>query len=100
MRLHADMPVVACLRLVHFRISFLVAVLGRGRRGDQRRVHNSAFAHRQAFVGEVAVDFIEDPARQLVLFQQAAELEQCCRASGADPCVRLTPTKLRTDWML
>ena len=31
----------------------------------------------QAFAGQVPVDVIEDPARQVVLFEHTTELEQC-----------------------
>ena len=74
--LHAKVPVVAFLRLMHLRIAFLVAVLGRRWRCDQGGVHDGPFTHRQALAGKVAFDFIEDAARQRILFQQTAELEQ------------------------
>ena len=76
MGLHAEEPVLALLRLVHLRIALLVPVLGRRRRRDQGRVDNGPFAHHQAFAGQVPVDLIEDPACQIVLLEQAAELEQ------------------------
>ena len=61
--LHTEELVVAFLRLAHFRIALLVAVLGRWRRRDQGRVDDSPLAHHQAFAGQVPVDFVEDPAR-------------------------------------
>jgi hypothetical protein len=77
MGLHAEEPVLALFRLMHFRIAFFVAVFGRGRRCNQSRVDDSPLAHHQATAGQVPVDFIEDPRRQVVLLEQTAELEQC-----------------------
>lgn len=74
--LHAEEPVITLRRLMHFRIALFAAVLGRGRRCDQGCVHDGLFAHHQAFAGQVHIDFIEDPARQVVLFEQPTELEQ------------------------
>lgn len=39
--------------------------------------------HRQAFAGQVRVDFVEDALGQLVLFEQTAKFQKCV-ASGAD----------------
>ena len=74
--LHAKVPVVAFLRLVHFRITLAILVLGRRWRGDQRGVDDGAFAHHQAFLGQVPVDRVEDLARQPVGLKQVAELRQ------------------------
>jgi hypothetical protein len=41
-RLHAEVPLVALLGLVHLRIALAVAVLGRARRADDRRIHDRA----------------------------------------------------------
>ena len=59
---------------MHFRIA--LAVLGRRWRGDQRSVDDSAFAHHQAFLGQVPVNRVEDLARQPLGFKQVAELQQ------------------------
>lgn len=75
-RLHAEVPVVAFLRLMHVRIAFLVAVLCRRRCRNQGGVHDRPLAHDQTFAGQVHVDFIEDPTRQIVLLQQPTELQQ------------------------
>ena len=42
MTLHARMALVALLGLVHFRIAFLLLVLGRGWGSDDGRVNNGA----------------------------------------------------------
>jgi hypothetical protein len=75
-RFHAEMPIIAFLRLVHLGITFLVAVLGRWRRRDQRGVNDRPLAHHQTFAGQVAVDLVEDPARQVVRLEPPTELEQ------------------------
>src|SRR5208282_1052718 len=41
-RLHPEIPLLALLRLVHLRITLLLAVLGRGGRMDNGRVHDRA----------------------------------------------------------
>jgi len=61
---------------VHFRIALAILVLGRRWRGDQRSIHDGAFTHHQAFLGQMSVDRIEDLPRQRVCFQQVAELQQ------------------------
>ena len=40
-QLHADVPLVALLGLVHLRVAALLLVLGRGRRGNQGGIDNS-----------------------------------------------------------
>lgn len=74
-RLHTEVPVVASLRLVHFRTTLTVFVHRRRRRRNQRGIDNGSPAHQQAFAGKVPVDFIEDPARQLVVLKEARELQ-------------------------
>lgn len=59
-----------------FRIAFAIAVLGRWRRGDQGGVNDGALAHRQAFAGQMAVDFAEDALGQFMLLKQPPELQQ------------------------
>ena len=74
--LHAKVPVIAFLRLVHLGIALAVLVLRRRRRGDQRGVDDGAFAHHQALLGEVSVDRVENLARESFGFKQVAELQQ------------------------
>ena len=76
MTLHPEMPIVTLLRLVHFRVTRAVLVLGRRWCRDQRGVNDGALAHGQAFAGKVRFDLIEHAAGQVVLFEQAAKLEQ------------------------
>ncbi len=75
-RLHAEVPLVAFLGLMHVRIARPVAVLGRRRGGDQRRVHERALAQQQALARQVIADGLEDHPAQTLRLEQAAELQQ------------------------
>src|ERR1041385_1080728 len=48
--LHAEMPGVAFLRLLHLRIATLRSVLRRTRGSDDRRVHDRSGLHQQPFL--------------------------------------------------
>ena len=60
MRLHAEVPLIALLALVHFRITLAGFVLGRGRGCNQCRIDNLPFPQKQAFLGQMAIDGVED----------------------------------------
>ena len=75
-RFHAEVPLVAFPDLMHLRIALLVTVLRRGRRRNDRCIHDRAFSHQQALGGQVPVDRFEYPAGQVVLLQQAPELQE------------------------
>lgn len=75
MDLHAEIPLVAFLRLMHFRIALLRFVLGRGGSMNDRGVHHGATLEQQALLFQGVVDRIHDRRGQLVLLQQAAELQ-------------------------
>ena len=47
-RFHSEIPLVAFAGLVHLRVALLCLVLGGGRCGDQRGVHQRPFAQQQA----------------------------------------------------
>lgn len=74
-RLHAEVPLIAFLGLVHFRVALAVLVLGRTRRVDQRGIDDGALTQRQATIPQVAVDHRQNPCRQLVQLQQTTEVE-------------------------
>lgn len=76
MRLHAKMPFVALLRLMHLGIAAVPGVPGRRRRLDNRRIDQRAFLHQQAAFAQRNADLVEQLARQVMLDQQAAELLQ------------------------
>ena len=67
------MPVVALLRLVHFRVALLVLVLRRWGGSDQRCVDDGAFAHHQTLLGQMPVDGLENLAREAIRLQQMAK---------------------------
>ena len=74
-RLHAEMPDVALLRLRHFRIALAVAVLGRARRGNQGRIDQRALAKQQALFAEQGIDLSKDCFGQPLGFEQMAKVE-------------------------
>ena len=75
-RLHAELPLVALLRLVHLRIALSRRVLRRRRRSDDRRIHHRPAPQEQTLGRQMRVDRREDRVRQLLVFQQAPELQQ------------------------
>jgi hypothetical protein len=60
---------------MHFRVALAVLVLGRTRRMNDRRTDHRALAQHQATVTQIAVDDLQDPARQLMFLQLAPEVE-------------------------
>ncbi len=74
-RLHPEMPLVALLGLVHFRITLAFGVLGRTGRGDDRGVHDAALLEQQSFAREVLVDGGQDVFGQVALFEQMAKIQ-------------------------
>ena len=75
-RLHPEVPLVPLLRLMHLGVARLVLVLRRGRRLDDRRIHHRTLAQQQSALGQMPVDLLEDRLGQLVLLEQATELQQ------------------------
>ena len=73
---HAEIPLIAFLRLVHFRVSGLFPVFGRGRGGEDRGVGNRAFFQEQALRCQLAVDSGKRLFRQAVCFQQVFFFKQ------------------------
>ena len=74
-RFHTKKVLIPFLGLVHFGITFTVLVLGRTRRVNDRRINHRAVTQQQATVAQIAIDDLQDPACQLMFFQQAAEVE-------------------------
>ena len=68
MRLHAELPLIALLRLMHLGITGLVGNLGRERRGDDRRIDNCAGGHLQSLRRQVPLDLVEQPLAQIVRY--------------------------------
>ncbi len=73
MGLHAEVPLIALLGLVHVGIARLVGVLGRGRRVDDRRIDDGALGNLDPARLEMAVNLLEHPSAQIVLLEQMAE---------------------------
>jgi hypothetical protein len=73
MGLHAEVPLVALLRLVHLGVASAGAVLGGSGRGDQRGIHQCSGLEHQPLLGQARVDRLEDLRRQLMFFQQVTE---------------------------
>ena len=74
-RLHAEVPLVALLGLVHLRVPLAVLVLGGAGRGDQGGVHHGAALEQQATGHQPGVDASQNLRRQLVLLQQVAKAQ-------------------------
>jgi len=74
-RLHAEGPRVALLRRRHLGFALLLIVLRGGRRGDQRRVHDRAATQQFALRRQVLGDAFENRLREIVAFEQMAEVE-------------------------
>lgn len=66
MGLHAELVLIAILRLMHLWIALAVPVLDRTGRMDDRGIDNGALAQRQPLVSQVGIDCFQDDCRQLV----------------------------------
>ena len=75
MRRHPEMPLIALLGLVHFRVAALLFVLGRGRRSDNRGVDDRPLAHQQAALRQHRPDFLEQHPGQIVALQPVAKFQ-------------------------
>src|SRR6516164_4615138 len=77
MSLHAEVPLVALLGLMHLGITRLLGVLGRRRRVDDRGVDDRAGGHLQSLCHQMPLHFIKQLPAQIMLFQQMAEAAHC-----------------------
>lgn len=73
--LHAEVPLIPFLGLMHFRISFALIVFSGAGRRNNRSVDNAAFAQHQAVFLKVLVHFFEQHFAKAVALQEMAELE-------------------------
>ena len=69
-RLHAEVPLVAFLGLVHLRVTLTGAVLGGAGCRNQSGVHHRIGLEQQALGGQLGVDHLQDLWAQLVRFEQ------------------------------
>lgn len=76
MRLHAEVPLVAFLGLMHLRVAYARLVLGRGRRRNDRGIDHRALLEHEPLLGQLGVDRLEDGLGELVFLQQMPEGEQ------------------------
>jgi hypothetical protein len=75
-RFHHGVPVVTLLILVHLQITLAILLLRRHWSGNQGGVISDRLTDHQIALGEVLVDRIEYPARQIFCFEQVTKLEQ------------------------
>ncbi len=73
MGLHAKIPLVTFPGRTHFRIAFLLFVLRRAGRTDDRGIDYRAFVDDQPLLAQIAFHFLEQLCRQSFLFQSMAE---------------------------
>src|ERR1700741_5622364 len=71
--LGSEVPLVALLGLMHFRVALASGVLRRTGRMDNGRVHDGAGGDADAFAFQVAVHHVQHFAAQIVLLKQVAE---------------------------
>ncbi len=74
-QLHPEVPLPALSGLVHLGVARSLAVLRRGRRADDRGVHDRALAQLQPLPCQMRVDRREQLRSQLMALQQVAEVE-------------------------
>ena len=79
MRLHAEVPLVAFLDLVHLGVTLTCAVLGGARCCNQGGVHHRAVLEQQSVGSQFWVDDLQNPRAQLMRFEQVA------KSQDADP---------------
>lgn len=72
-QLHAEIRLLSFARLMHLGVARLLLVFGRARRGDQRRVHDSAAGKLHTAGLQQPPHLGEEPFTQLVLLKQALE---------------------------
>jgi hypothetical protein len=94
MRLHAEIPLVALLRLMHLGIARLVGILGRRGRIDDRCIDDRAGDDLQPPRRKVLLHLLEQPPTQIVLLKQVAEAaHRVSSDTGSRP--RSIPTNRR-----
>ena len=69
MRLHAEIALLALLRLVHLGIPLALLVLGGAGRGDQGGINDRALLHGHAADFEMAFHCIKDLLAEIVILQ-------------------------------
>jgi hypothetical protein len=73
MCLHAEIPLVALLRLMHLGIARLGRILGRGRCIDDRRIDDRPGCNLQSLYRQMLLHLVERPLAQIMRFEQVAK---------------------------
>ena len=74
-RLHAKVPLITLLDLVHIRVAFTAAVFGGAWCGNQGGVYYGAGLKHQTARGQFGVDAVQDPRSQAVGLQEMAKAQ-------------------------
>ena len=74
MSLHAEVPLIAFLRLMHLRITDFILVLGRAGRIDDRCIDDGTGTHFQPIFLKILIDQYKQLIAQVMRFKQMAEL--------------------------
>jgi hypothetical protein len=75
--LHAEIPLLTLLGLMHLRVALAIGIFGRTRCGNDRGVDDRALRQAQTASLQDATYLLEDLRSKLVLFQQVAEAHHC-----------------------
>jgi len=75
MRLHAKVPLITLLDLLHIRVAFTAAVFGGAWCGNQGGVYYGARLKHQTACGQFGVNAVQDLWRQAVDFQEMAKAQ-------------------------
>ena len=75
-QLHAKVPLVTLLALVHLRVALAGGVLGRGRCRDQRGIDNRSTGEFHPVGQQQLVDLGEEHCAKPVFLKKKAEIEQ------------------------
>ncbi len=76
MHFHPKTPLIALLRLVHFRVTFFLLVLSRSWCVDDGRIDNCATPHHLTSPFERAVDSFKHRFPKTIFFQQTSEVQK------------------------
>lgn len=91
--LHAEVPVVAFLGLLHLRISLAPLVLRRARRTDDGGVHDRAVTQQQTALAKHRVHLRQQSRGQIVTLEQVTKVQDRGLVGQATACQR-QPRKL------
>ena len=80
--LHAKIPLVSLFGLMHIGIAFLVVILRRGRRSNDRRVHDRAIADFNPLLPQMFIHGSKDLLTYAVLFDEVPEFADGCLVRG------------------